>query len=88
MPVLAPIFEIAGMSTVLVTNIPFWSERVGAPRSFWPEPLEQAHRRSHPEVPAPIAAQMGRYIGKFLMGMRRGNREPDSGSRAIPIYNR
>jgi hypothetical protein len=117
-PVLARIFEIAGMSTVLVTNMPFWSERVGAPRSLavefpfghiigpagdsamqrrvilqalavlekagrpgtiehfqepWPEPVELARRRSEPEVPPPIATQMGRYIGKFLMGMRRGS---------------
>lgn len=119
MPVLARIFEEAGMPTVLVTNMPFWSERVGAPRSLavefpfghilgpagnkemqtrvilqaldllekavgsgtidhfqepWPEPPEVARRRSDPQTPAPIAAQMGRYIGKFLMGMRRGVR--------------
>ena len=118
MPVLARIFELAGMSTVVVTNMPFWSERVGAPRSLgvefpfghiigpvgdsamqrrviqqalevlekadgpetiahfqepWPEPLEVARRRSEPEPPPPIAGQMGRYIGKFLMGMRRGS---------------
>ncbi len=118
MPVLARLFEVAGMSTVLVTNMPFWSDRVGAPRSLgvefpfghiigpagdsamqtrvilqalgllekagepgtiecfqepWPEPLELARRRSEPAVPPPIAAQMGRYIGKFLMGMRRGS---------------
>ena len=117
MPVLARLFEAAGMSTVLVTNMPFWSERVGAPRSLavefpfghilgqahnaelqrrvilealdvlersagpgtivhfqepWPEPLEAARRASHPETPPPIAAQMGRHIGRFLMGMSRG----------------
>jgi hypothetical protein len=33
-PVLARIFEAARMSSVLVTNMPFWSERVGAPRSL------------------------------------------------------
>jgi hypothetical protein len=103
---------------VLVTNMPFWSERVGAPRSLgvefpfghiigpagdramqtrvilkaldvlekavqpgtvecfqepWPEPLGLARRCSEPEVPPPIAAQMGRHIGKLLMGMRRGS---------------
>ncbi len=118
MPVLARIFEAAGMTTVLVTNMPFWSERIGAPRSLgvefpfghiigaagdaamqrrvivqalevlekskapgriehfqepWPEPIELARRRCEPEAPPPIAAQMGRYIGRFLMGMRRGN---------------
>ncbi len=106
------------MATVLVTNMPVWSERIGVPRSLgvefpfghiigsagnsamqrrvilkaldvlenaerpgtiehfqepWPEPLEVARRRSEPEVPPPIASQMGRYIGRFLMGMRRGN---------------
>ncbi len=104
------------MSTVLVTNMPFWSERVGAPRSLgvefpfghiigpagdramqtrvilkaldvlekapqpgtiecfqepWPESLEHGRRCSEPDVPPPIAAQMGRHIGRFLMGMRR-----------------
>ncbi len=118
MPVLARLFEAAGMPTVVVTNMPFWSQRVGAPRSLgvefpfghivgpvgdsamqrrvilqalevlekaggpdtivhfqepWPEPFEVARHRSEPETPPPIAAQMGRYIGKFLMGMRRGS---------------
>lgn len=117
MPVLARIFEAAGMATVIVTNMPFWSSRVGAPRSLavefpfghilgqahnkelqrrvvlqaldvlesspepgaivhfqeaWPEPLEAARRASHPETPPPIAAEMGRHIGRFLTGMRRG----------------
>lgn len=34
MPVLARLFEAAGMSTVLITNMPFWSQRVGAPRTL------------------------------------------------------
>lgn len=117
MPVLARLFEAAGMSTVTVTNMPFWSERVGAPRSLavefpfghilgrvhdkemqrrvilqaldvlerttgpgvivhfqepWPEPLEAGRRASEPETPPPIAGEMGRHIGKILMGMRRG----------------
>ncbi len=107
------------MSTVMVTNMPFWAERVGAPRTLavefpfghllgqphnqaqqtrvilqalqvleeagspgtivhfqdkWPTSLEEALRVSHPQTPPPIGAQMGRYIGKFLMGMRRGGR--------------
>jgi len=105
------------MSTVVVTNMPFWSERVGAPRSLavefpfghilgrprdsglqrrvilgalqlleqarepgaiahfqepWPEPLAAALRVSHPQTPPPIAASMGRHMGRFLMGLRRG----------------
>lgn len=106
------------MSTVTVTNMPFWSGRVGTPRSLavefpfghilgrahdrdlqrrvilqalqlfeeaaepdaivhfqepWPEPLDAGLRASHPEPPPPIGAAMGRHIGKFLMGMRRGS---------------
>lgn len=34
MPVLARLFEAAGISTVLVTNMPFWCERIGVPRSL------------------------------------------------------
>ncbi len=116
MPVLARLFEAAEMSTVTVTNMPFWAERVGAPRSLavefpfghilgpahdrelqrrvilqalhlletarapgaivhfqepWPEGLEAGRRASLPETPPPIAAQMGRHIGKVLMGLRR-----------------
>jgi hypothetical protein len=49
-PVLARLFEAAEMSTVLVTNMPFWSERVGAPRSLAVEfpfghILGQAHNK-------------------------------------------
>jgi len=32
-PVLARTFEAAGMSTVLVTVMPFWSEKIGVPRT-------------------------------------------------------
>ena len=107
------------MSTILVTNMPFWAERVGAPRTLavefpfghilgrpgdremqtrviaqaievlesakapgtivhfqekWPEPLEKALHDCHPEKPPPIMGQMGRHIGIFLRGMRRGAR--------------
>ncbi len=30
---LAQIFEQAGFSTVIVTNMPYWTERMGAPRA-------------------------------------------------------
>ncbi len=33
MPVLAQIFEESGLSTVLVTNMPYWAEKIGAPRT-------------------------------------------------------
>jgi len=31
--VLARIFEAAGLSTVLVSGMPYWSERIGVPRT-------------------------------------------------------
>lgn len=107
------------MSTVLVTNMPFWAEKVGVPRALavefpfghilgqphnreqqmrvirqaldlleqaqapgeivhseerWPTPYEEALRLAHPETSPPIAADMGRYIGQFLRGMRRDRR--------------
>ena len=31
---LARIFEMAGMSTILVTNMPFWAEKIGVPRTY------------------------------------------------------
>lgn len=34
MPVLARVFEQSGLSTITVTNMPFWAERVGAPRTL------------------------------------------------------
>jgi hypothetical protein len=114
--VLARTFENAGMSTVVVTNMPYWAARIGLPRTLgvefpfghtlgqphnvamqrrviraalqlleqaqapgsvvnfpekWPAPLEEARRISHPTIPPPISAEMGKYIGKFLLGLRR-----------------
>lgn len=34
MPVLARTLEAAGLSTIMVTNMPFWAERVGVPRTL------------------------------------------------------
>lgn len=34
MPVLARTFEAAGLSTILVTPMPYWAERVGTPRTL------------------------------------------------------
>lgn len=34
MPVLAQILEDAGLSTILITNMPYWAEKVGAPRTL------------------------------------------------------
>jgi D-proline reductase (dithiol) PrdB len=122
-PVLARTFEAAGTSTVVVTNMPFWAERIGVPRALavefpfghilgqphnrkqqlrvlgqaldllesapgsgtivhseerWPTSDEEAQHLAHPEAPPPIMADMGRYIGQFLRGMRRGNKHASS----------
>ncbi len=116
MPVLARLFEAGGIATVLVTNMPFWAERIGVPRTLaaefpfghalgaandremqrrvilraldlleqatapggielfdesWPGTVAEGRRASEPKIPAPITAQMGRHIGRFLRGMRR-----------------
>ena len=121
MPVLARTFEAAGLSTVVVTNMPFWAVKIGVPRTLavefpfghilgqphnreqqmrvigqalevleqaeapgtivhsperWPAPLEDALHDSHPETVPPIAADMGRYVGEFLRGLRRGKGKP------------
>lgn len=34
MPVLARTLEREGLSTILVTNMPFWAEKVGVPRTL------------------------------------------------------
>lgn len=34
MPVLARVFEASGMSTIIVTNMPYWAEKVGVPRTL------------------------------------------------------
>jgi hypothetical protein len=33
-PVLARTLEKAGLSTILVTNMPFWAEKIGVPRTL------------------------------------------------------
>lgn len=34
MPVLARTIEAAGLSTILVTNMPYWAEKTGVPRTL------------------------------------------------------
>lgn len=34
MPVLARLFEAAGMATIIVTNMPYWAEKIGVPRAL------------------------------------------------------
>lgn len=61
MPVLARVLEAAGLSTILVTMMPFWAEKIGVPRTLAVEfpfghTLGQAHN----------AAQQQRVIGQAL----------------------
>jgi len=49
-PVLARVFESAGMSTIMVTNMPYWAEKIGVPRTLGVEfpfahTLGQPHNR-------------------------------------------
>jgi hypothetical protein len=47
-PVLARTLEAAGLSTVLVTMMPFWTERIGVPRTLGVEfPFAQTLGRPH-----------------------------------------
>jgi hypothetical protein len=48
-PVLARTLEAAGLSTILVTMMPFWAERIGVPRALavefpFGQPLGQPHQ--------------------------------------------
>jgi D-proline reductase (dithiol) PrdB len=59
--VLARTFEATGLSTILVTNMPFWVERVGAPRTLAVEfPFGHALGQPH------NAAQQMRVIRQAL----------------------
>jgi hypothetical protein len=33
-PVLARLFESAGMSTIIITNMPYWADKIGVPRAL------------------------------------------------------
>ena len=131
MPVLARTFEATGMSTVMVSNMPYWAEKVGAPRTLaiefpfghilgppgdrerqlrvirqalavlaeaqdagaivhsqerWPASPDEGMRLSRPAIPPPIGAEMGRHVGSFLRGLRRGRRY--SSGPALPSADR
>jgi len=60
-PVLARTLEAAGLSTVLVTNMPFWAEKVGVPRTLALE-FPFGHLLGQPYD----AAQQMRVIGQAL----------------------
>jgi len=104
------------MATVTVTNMPFWAEKIGSPRTLgvempfghilgkpgdsdqqmriirqalkmleeavepdtvshseetWPGSKAEAELASHPPVPPPITADMGRHIGSFIRALRQ-----------------
>jgi hypothetical protein len=60
-PVLARTLEKAGLSTVLVTMMPYWAEKVGVPRALGVEfPFAQTLGRAHD------AAQQRRVILEAL----------------------
>ena len=50
MPVLAQTFEAAGISTVLVTNMPYWAEAMGVPRTIGVE-FPYGHQIGMPNDP-------------------------------------
>lgn len=61
MPVLARTLEAAGLATILVTMMPYWAEKVGAPRTLAVEhPFGQTLGQ-----PGDTAGQM-RVIGQAL----------------------
>jgi hypothetical protein len=68
-PVLARILESTGLATVLVTMMPFWAERVGAPRTLAVEyPFGQTLGR-----PGDVAGQM-RVIRQALEVLERAEK--------------
>ncbi len=58
---MARILEAAGLSTVLVTNMPFWAEKIGVPRTLAVE-FPFGHMLGQPHN----AAQQLRVIGQAL----------------------
>ncbi len=61
MPVLARTLEAAGLSTILVTMMPFWAEKTGVPRTLAVE-FPFAHTLGQPNHPD----QQMRVIGQAL----------------------
>ena len=61
MPVLARIFEEAGFSTIMVTNMPYWAEKMGVPRTLAVE-FPFGHLVGQPNN----RAQQMRVIGQAL----------------------
>jgi hypothetical protein len=63
-PVLARTFEAAGMSTVLVTMMPYWAERTGVPRTVGVE-FPFGHTLGH----ANDAQEQAQVIGDALQAL-------------------
>ena len=64
MPVLARTLEAAGLSTLLVTTMPFWAEKVGVPRTLAVE-FPFGHTLGQPHN----AAQQRRVIRQALAAL-------------------
>jgi len=60
-PVLARTLEAAGLSTIIVTNMPFWAEKIGVPRTLAVE-FPFGHTLGQPHD----AAQQRRVIEQAL----------------------
>jgi hypothetical protein len=60
-PVLARTFETAGLATIMVTNMPFWAEKMGAPRTLAVE-VPFGHTLGQPHD----IAQQRRLLGQAL----------------------
>ena len=70
MPVLARTLESAGFSTILVTNMPFWAEKVGTPRTLAVEfPFGHTLGRPHD-------AEQQRRVIEGALDVLEGAREP------------
>ena len=69
MPVLARVIEAAGISTVLVTMMPYWSEKVGVPRT-----LLRLHAALAPITAAvlPLSKKLAEPARKLHRELRRG----------------
>jgi hypothetical protein len=78
--VLARTFEEAGMATVTITNMPFWAEKVGSPRTLGVE-MPFGHILG---MPGDSAQQM-RIIRQALKVLE-GSAEPDKISHSEEVW--
>ena len=70
MPVLAQAFEAAGFSTVLVTNMPYWAETMGVPRTIGVE-FPYGH-----QIGMPGDSEMQMTVIRAALSLLEDAREP------------